>query len=188
MYKRQVLCPVHISGQFQKKLLQNNSEEIEESPDKTQVQNLIANEQIQNVDKISVETNTEPGIPFRNTPNTAVFSVKVQQTSTRTDEKKLSPRYNLQKTLQRQELPSVNIRPELSIQSGPTINISANGSTNIKQMRKNVDITNIICYNENTNQTKEVINGEGNRFVLQNNTKTLEAVSYTHLNFMSVFH
>lgn len=161
----------HDLQQFITKLSQSI---VKENTSTESEENHVAVAQFQNTGKISVETNTEPGIPFRNTPNTAIFNVKVQQTSTRTDEKKFSPRNNLQKILQRQELPSVNIRPELCIQSGPTIHISSKCSQNVKQLRRNIDVTNINCDEVNMNATKQAISDEGYRFLMKNNTKQLE--------------
>lgn len=139
-----------------------------------QVEKPGAFEQFQDIGKISVETNTEPGIHFRNTPNTAIFNVKVQETSTRTDENKTLPINNLQKTLQRQELPSINIRPELCIQSGPVIDISAKGLKNEKELRRNIDVTNIVCDEKNINPSKQGVNDIRNRLLLKNKTKQLE--------------
>lgn len=94
--------------------------------------------------KSDAETNTEIGIRFRNTPNTAIISVKTQETSTRLSEKVENKECCLRKTLQIQAMPSIKIQPKFTIQKGPKVHIPPSSTLAAAFMkRKNVELKEI---------------------------------------------
>ncbi|XP_075232528.1 uncharacterized protein LOC142330950 [Lycorma delicatula] len=130
------------------KSFSNNSNRIVH----TDINYSTCNERLDNSNKKrDIETNTERGIPYRNTPNTSL--VKTQSTTTRSEYNNNSNddnAYNgtihlLGKNLKKQDLPCVNIRPALSKQVGPTIHISASSKFKPKHDRnKNICVKEFI--------------------------------------------